>query len=205
VKTNCTFQFCREKEIEKTILRILGSSTFSHSLGQKAKYSLRAYVFRFTPEADIRRAGWDVRFVPAMNGSRHSPQLNRPRDPEATLRISSRIERVLPSPTSSAIRYRALPCKRWLVSRDARALCASSRITTPKDFLASAPRSPSSSPLTISPVETIPIRHGHLATKLGSPFCVSGRRSASSQHFFCVDHTAAGMPSLPPILPSTLG
>ena len=28
-------------------------------MGQKAKYSLRADVFRFTPlEADIRRAGW---------------------------------------------------------------------------------------------------------------------------------------------------
>jgi hypothetical protein len=32
VKTNCTFQLCRDKEIEKAILRILGSSTFSHSL-----------------------------------------------------------------------------------------------------------------------------------------------------------------------------
>jgi hypothetical protein len=32
VKTNCTFQLCREKEIEKAIPRILGSSTFSHSL-----------------------------------------------------------------------------------------------------------------------------------------------------------------------------
>ena len=35
MKTNCTFQLCREKEIEKAILRILGSSTFSHSLEQK--------------------------------------------------------------------------------------------------------------------------------------------------------------------------
>jgi hypothetical protein len=35
VKTNCTFQLCREKEIEKAILRILGSSTFSHSLDPK--------------------------------------------------------------------------------------------------------------------------------------------------------------------------
>jgi hypothetical protein len=34
-ETNCTGNFCRKKAIEKTVLRILGSSAFSHSLGQK--------------------------------------------------------------------------------------------------------------------------------------------------------------------------
>jgi hypothetical protein len=33
--------------------------------GQKAKYSLRVNIFRFTPETgDIARYGWDVGFVP---------------------------------------------------------------------------------------------------------------------------------------------
>jgi hypothetical protein len=35
VETNCTGSFCRKKAIEKTMLGILGSCTFSHSLGQK--------------------------------------------------------------------------------------------------------------------------------------------------------------------------
>jgi hypothetical protein len=39
LKPNCTFQLCREKEIEKTILRILGSSTFSHSPGAKRTFA----------------------------------------------------------------------------------------------------------------------------------------------------------------------
>jgi len=34
VKINCTGNLFREKAIEKTILRILGSSTFSHSLAE---------------------------------------------------------------------------------------------------------------------------------------------------------------------------
>jgi len=62
---------------------------------------------------------------------------------------------------------------------------------TPNRLRARAPRSASSSPLTISPVEIMPMRHGHFAAKLGSPFCVSGRRSLSRQHFFVVDQTAA--------------
>ena len=33
--TDCTGDFAWEKAIEKTILRVLGSSEFSHSLGQK--------------------------------------------------------------------------------------------------------------------------------------------------------------------------
>jgi hypothetical protein len=30
--------------------------------------------------------------------------------------------------------------------------------------------------MTISPVDMIPIRHGHFATRAGSPFCVTGAR-----------------------------
>src|SRR6266478_8879564 len=47
-KTDCTGNFCWEKAIEKTILRVLGSSGFSHSLGQTEKNSVRANVFRYT-------------------------------------------------------------------------------------------------------------------------------------------------------------
>jgi hypothetical protein len=39
VKTSCTGNTCRKKEIEKTILRILGWCAFSHSLGQTRKSS----------------------------------------------------------------------------------------------------------------------------------------------------------------------
>ena len=37
----------RDDEIEMEILRASSASEFSHSLGQKAKYSLRAHHFRF--------------------------------------------------------------------------------------------------------------------------------------------------------------
>jgi hypothetical protein len=37
-ESNYTGTFCRKKAIEKTILRILGSIAFSHSLGQKRKW-----------------------------------------------------------------------------------------------------------------------------------------------------------------------
>jgi hypothetical protein len=41
---------CRDKTIEKTIPRTFRARTFSRSLGQTEKNSVRAYVFRFTPE-----------------------------------------------------------------------------------------------------------------------------------------------------------
>jgi hypothetical protein len=40
---------CRDKTIEKTILRAFRARTFSRSQGQNRKSSRRAYVFRFTP------------------------------------------------------------------------------------------------------------------------------------------------------------
>jgi hypothetical protein len=39
VKTSCTSNTCRQKEIEKTILRILGWCAFSHSLDPKEDIS----------------------------------------------------------------------------------------------------------------------------------------------------------------------
>src|SRR5258705_8121367 len=45
---------CRDKTIEKTILRAFRARTFSRSLGQNRKSSRRAYVFRFTPESGLK-------------------------------------------------------------------------------------------------------------------------------------------------------
>src|SRR5260370_31801843 len=45
---------CRDKTIKKTILRALRARTFSRGLGQKQKSSMRAYVFRFTPESGLK-------------------------------------------------------------------------------------------------------------------------------------------------------
>src|SRR5467141_850810 len=42
---------CRDKTIEKTILRAFRARTFSRSLGQNRKSSMGAYVFRFAPES----------------------------------------------------------------------------------------------------------------------------------------------------------
>src|SRR5258706_9090012 len=42
---------CRDKTIEKTILRAFRARTFSRSLGQNRKSSMRAHVFRFAPES----------------------------------------------------------------------------------------------------------------------------------------------------------
>jgi hypothetical protein len=39
---------------ETNVLRESSSLEFSHSLGQKAKYSLRADVFRFAPESGLK-------------------------------------------------------------------------------------------------------------------------------------------------------
>src|SRR5258707_15344749 len=42
---------CRDKTIEKTILRAFRARTFSRSLGQNRKYSTRANDFRFAPKS----------------------------------------------------------------------------------------------------------------------------------------------------------
>src|SRR6266849_4672936 len=52
-KTNSAGNHYREKTIEKTILRILGSCTFSHSLGHELKGSRRAHLVLSHPKADI--------------------------------------------------------------------------------------------------------------------------------------------------------
>ena len=61
--------------------------------------------------------------------------------------------------------------------REARALCASSRMTTPNDFFASAPRSPASSPLTIKP----------------------GRHDADAPRAFCDQRRIALLGQRPPL------
>jgi hypothetical protein len=48
VKVVCAGNIGRKKEIEKTIFAFSARARFSHSRGQKAKYSLGADVFRFT-------------------------------------------------------------------------------------------------------------------------------------------------------------
>jgi hypothetical protein len=59
---------CRDKTIEKTILRAFRARTFSRSLGQNRKYSLRADDVRSTPESGLKS---DIRPCPksANNGS----------------------------------------------------------------------------------------------------------------------------------------
>src|SRR6476660_1490648 len=51
LKINCTDGLCREKAIENIFLLVLGFGTFSHSLGQKLKSSMRAHVFCFAPKS----------------------------------------------------------------------------------------------------------------------------------------------------------
>src|SRR5438874_10191491 len=54
--------FLRRATIEKTILRFLGSSEFSHSLGQSRKYSRGADDFRSSPESGHYAVGSPRRF-----------------------------------------------------------------------------------------------------------------------------------------------
>src|SRR5258707_14107830 len=67
---------CRDKTIKKTILRALRARTFSRGLGQKAKYSLRADVFRFAPESGLKS---DIAPCPkgANNGLMHRSKEHR--------------------------------------------------------------------------------------------------------------------------------
>src|SRR6267142_6178492 len=55
---------CRDKTIKKTILRALRARTFSRGLGQTRKSSWPTPTSALPLKADIRRSGWDVRFVP---------------------------------------------------------------------------------------------------------------------------------------------
>ena len=51
LKNNSAGDGSRDKILEKTILRTFCARTFSRSLGQKLKSSMRADVFRFAPES----------------------------------------------------------------------------------------------------------------------------------------------------------
>src|SRR5882724_3861654 len=51
LEISCTDSLGQEKEIENIFLLVLGSRTFSHSLGQNRKSSMRAHVFRFAPDS----------------------------------------------------------------------------------------------------------------------------------------------------------
>ena len=63
-ETSCTGNNCRKKEIEKTIMRILGWCAFSHSLGHfQTSDRVRARSVH-PPIADIRRLRQQVRKVP---------------------------------------------------------------------------------------------------------------------------------------------
>jgi hypothetical protein len=44
----------------------LNDAVLKTAPGQNRKSSMRANVFRFALKADIRRPGWDVRFVPIV-------------------------------------------------------------------------------------------------------------------------------------------
>src|SRR5258705_13529178 len=55
---------CRDKTIEKTILRTFRARTFSRSLGQKRKLARVNGTSGLPPKVDIRRTSWRVRLVP---------------------------------------------------------------------------------------------------------------------------------------------
>ena len=65
--------FC-EKTIEKTILRVLGSSEFSHSLGQKATSAGDRTTSDLPPGTDIGDGEGDVREVPSADISARAGQ-----------------------------------------------------------------------------------------------------------------------------------
>jgi hypothetical protein len=85
---DCTGNFFRKKAIEKTILRILRPSAFSHSLGHFRKSSWPTPISGLPLKADIQRAGWYVRFVPTTEVAgrpsaplRRAPVQSGPRGP----------------------------------------------------------------------------------------------------------------------------
>jgi len=64
VETDYTGDSFSEKTIEKTILRILGSSEFSHSLGQKRRFGDVRVASALPLKADIHPKGRHVSKVP---------------------------------------------------------------------------------------------------------------------------------------------
>ena len=54
-RADCTGKLSRKKAIEKIILRVFGSSEFSHGLGQKAKFRGDRRMSASAPKADISR------------------------------------------------------------------------------------------------------------------------------------------------------
>src|SRR6266403_4509269 len=61
---------CRDKTIEKTILRAFRARTFSRSQGQNRKSSMRAHVFRCSPNNGHRQ---DPSACPFRAKLRHPP------------------------------------------------------------------------------------------------------------------------------------
>jgi hypothetical protein len=68
VGTDCTGDFSWEKAIEKTILRVLGSSEFSHSLGHSRHFDVAPITSGLPQQADIFSGRRHVSNVP-MAGS----------------------------------------------------------------------------------------------------------------------------------------
>src|SRR6266851_6615764 len=64
---DCTDNFFRKKAIEKTILRILRPSAFSHSLGHSATYRSIHVMSVLGPIADYFVANWQRRFKPTRH------------------------------------------------------------------------------------------------------------------------------------------
>jgi hypothetical protein len=72
VGTDCTGDFSWEKAIEKKILRVLGSSEFSHSLGHFQTSADAITMSAFLPLATTERTSLEVRFV-AIRQARSQP------------------------------------------------------------------------------------------------------------------------------------
>jgi hypothetical protein len=64
LKNKSAGEGCRDKTIEKTILRAFRARTFSRSQGQNRKSSMRAYDFRVAPESNTTLRTRCDRFVP---------------------------------------------------------------------------------------------------------------------------------------------
>ncbi|MGB6398439.1 MAG: hypothetical protein WBF73_22545, partial [Bradyrhizobium sp.] len=77
LETNNSASRYRKKKTEKTILLILRSRTFSHSLGQKRRFGDVPVTSALPPKADIHREVRHVRSVPTteMRGD-YQPQLD---------------------------------------------------------------------------------------------------------------------------------
>jgi hypothetical protein len=67
LKNKSAGEGCRDKTIEKTILRAFLARPFLRSQGQKLKSSMRAYIFRFAPIADLAECSRHFAFVPMLS------------------------------------------------------------------------------------------------------------------------------------------